>query len=67
MFCPKCGTELAEGANFCPNCGTPDNANTTVVINKPVNKIILYIYMHYFCSHLYSAWSCWDSRSCKWR
>ena len=43
MFCPKCGTGLAEGANFCPNCGTPDNANTTVVINKPVNKIILYI------------------------
>ncbi|RZN43480.1 MAG: zinc ribbon domain-containing protein [Methanosarcinales archaeon] len=43
MFCPKCGTELADGANFCPDCGTPDNANTTVAVNKPVNKIILYV------------------------
>jgi len=43
MFCPKCGTELAEGDNFCPNCGTPESANTTVLINKPVNKAILYM------------------------
>lgn len=21
MFCPKCGTELKEGANFCSSCG----------------------------------------------
>lgn len=21
MFCPKCGTELGEGARFCPRCG----------------------------------------------
>jgi len=22
MFCPKCGTENEEGAQFCKNCGT---------------------------------------------
>ena len=22
MFCPKCGSELREGASFCPKCGT---------------------------------------------
>ena len=43
MSCPKRGAELAEGGNFCPNCGTPKISNTTVVINKPVNKIILYV------------------------
>ncbi len=43
MFCPKCGTELAEGDNFCPKCGTSENTNTTVLINKTVDKIILYI------------------------
>lgn len=43
MFCPKCGTELAEGDNFCPNCGTSESTNTTGLINKPVDKIILYI------------------------
>jgi hypothetical protein len=21
MYCPNCGTEVSEGANFCPNCG----------------------------------------------
>ena len=21
MFCPNCGTQLADGAQFCPNCG----------------------------------------------
>ena len=23
MFCPNCGKELSEGANFCSNCGKP--------------------------------------------
>ena len=23
MFCPKCGTECADGAKFCPSCGAP--------------------------------------------
>jgi hypothetical protein len=23
MFCPRCGTEHPETANFCMNCGTP--------------------------------------------
>lgn len=25
MFCPKCGSEIAEGTRFCPNCGA-DNS-----------------------------------------
>ena len=23
MYCPKCGTQINEGAAFCPQCGTP--------------------------------------------
>ncbi len=23
MYCPKCGTEVSEGAKFCPKCGAP--------------------------------------------
>ena len=22
MFCPNCGTQVADGAKFCPSCGT---------------------------------------------
>ncbi|MDE2386753.1 MAG: zinc ribbon domain-containing protein [Actinomycetales bacterium] len=25
-FCPQCGTQRAEGAQFCGKCGTPANA-----------------------------------------
>ncbi|MCR5310964.1 MAG: DUF975 family protein [Lachnospiraceae bacterium] len=24
-FCPNCGTEIQDGAQFCPNCGKPTN------------------------------------------
>ncbi|HYK90823.1 MAG TPA: YIP1 family protein [Acidobacteriota bacterium] len=27
-FCPKCGSQLNEGAAFCPSCGTPAGAGT---------------------------------------
>ena len=23
MFCPNCGSKIADGASFCPNCGSP--------------------------------------------
>ena len=23
MFCPSCGSQLADGSAFCPSCGTP--------------------------------------------
>lgn len=26
MFCPKCGTQMPENANFCPGCGADPNA-----------------------------------------
>ena len=26
FFCPKCGTQLPDGANVCSNCGTPIGA-----------------------------------------
>ena len=32
-----------EEDNFCPNCGTSENTNTTVLINKTVDKVILTI------------------------
>ena len=25
MFCPKCGTQLEDGARFCPTCGRQVN------------------------------------------
>lgn len=28
-FCPKCGTELKEGAKFCPKCGFDVNSSSS--------------------------------------
>ncbi|MBR5116777.1 MAG: zinc-ribbon domain-containing protein [Lachnospiraceae bacterium] len=33
MFCPNCGTELANGAAFCPKCGTPLQQMATAQFN----------------------------------
>ena len=38
MFCPKCGSELREGASFCPKCGTKIG-NRTEPAAAPVKKI----------------------------
>lgn len=38
MFCPKCGTELREGASFCPKCGTKIE-NRTEPAAAPVKKV----------------------------
>lgn len=38
MFCPKCGTELREGASFCPKCGTKIK-NRTEPAAAPVKKV----------------------------
>lgn len=42
MFCPNCGTQIAENAQFCPNCGIkmqaaeePATARVEPVIEKP--------------------------------
>jgi len=37
MFCEKCGTQLAEGANNCSNCGAPVGGQATQNAN-PVNN-----------------------------
>ncbi|MBP5294482.1 MAG: zinc-ribbon domain-containing protein [Lachnospiraceae bacterium] len=29
MFCPKCGSQVADGASFCPVCGNPLNTMPT--------------------------------------
>ena len=43
MFCPNCGTQIAENAQFCPNCGIkmqaaeePATAHVEPVIEEPV-------------------------------
>ncbi|HSS99901.1 MAG TPA: DUF4190 domain-containing protein [Terriglobales bacterium] len=39
MFCPKCGTAMAEGSYFCPQCGaenTPGATNATAVATPAV-------------------------------
>ena len=38
MFCPKCGSELREGASFCPKCGTKIE-NRTEPAAAPVRKV----------------------------
>jgi hypothetical protein len=38
MFCPQCGTNIADGAKFCPNCGaaqTPPAPGQAVVPSAP--------------------------------
>lgn len=37
MFCPKCGSELREGASFCPKCGTKIE-NRTESATAPVKR-----------------------------
>lgn len=39
-FCPKCGKELAEGAQFCANCGTPVNGAVGNDGSKRVQKFV---------------------------
>lgn len=39
MFCPKCGSELREGASFCPKCGTKIE-NRTEPAAAPVKKVL---------------------------
>jgi hypothetical protein len=34
MFCIKCGTQLADGANFCVKCGTPVQTDTASTSSK---------------------------------
>ena len=38
-FCQKCGTQLAETANFCPVCGTSVNNNETSQPSQPQQQI----------------------------
>lgn len=39
MFCPKCGTELPDGAAFCPNCGNQmRKASQPAAANPPARK-----------------------------
>lgn len=33
MYCPKCGTQINEGAAFCPQCGNPIQKNTNFCEN----------------------------------
>jgi len=44
MYCPKCGTENAEGVQFCANCGTkmPDKAVEATAASKVVGKEVYY-------------------------
>jgi hypothetical protein len=59
MYCPKCGKELPEDANFCPNCdaqvsgiklpSTPDNSSKQLnekkqePVQKPERSILFWI------------------------
>ena len=36
MFCPKCGNEVADGAQFCSKCG--NNLNGAIVANSETKK-----------------------------
>jgi len=36
MFCPNCGTQIAENGAFCPNCGNKLNNET---VNTPVTPV----------------------------
>lgn len=39
MFCPKCGNELKEGAQFCDKCGTPLNGSAPKTAKKEAFKL----------------------------
>ncbi|MBR1822081.1 MAG: zinc ribbon domain-containing protein, partial [Clostridia bacterium] len=38
MFCPNCGTQLANGVNFCPNCGTQVSAIAATVTTTAASE-----------------------------
>lgn len=40
MFCPNCGTQLADGVNFCPNCGEKVAAIAQAA-NENDNRVML--------------------------
>jgi len=33
-YCPKCGTELSEAAQFCPKCGAPTGTPTEIDVKS---------------------------------
>lgn len=35
MFCPQCGTQVPDGANFCPACSTPLTPAGTAPVSEP--------------------------------
>ena len=37
MFCPKCGKEIKDGANFCPSCGNILSSNQSTLPLWPEN------------------------------
>lgn len=62
MFCPKCGEEISENANFCPNCGNEiksQNAPTDRQSESGSNKQSEYFwYMLTTSTGLFNATSC---------
>lgn len=38
MFCPNCGTKLADDAMFCANCGTPTGVSKQPIPQQPVQQ-----------------------------
>lgn len=38
MYCPKCGTQINEGAAFCPQCGTPISTPSQPQKSEAQNK-----------------------------
>ncbi len=46
MFCPKCGIENVDNAQFCENCGYKLNSTDTQVTPLP-NKILILMKKQY--------------------
>lgn len=67
MFCPTCGSPLADGARFCPKCGTPVSvpaAPSGGATNAPVygpavkadRSLLVYILLSIITCGIYGFW-----------
>lgn len=45
MYCPKCGNEIDDSANYCSNCGTKIHASNNNLNETKTLRLLAFIFM----------------------